>query len=143
MIICKTLKELKDLKNTVNIGFIPTMGALHIGHEALIKEAKKNNEQTWVSIFVNPLQFNDKKDFQVYPNKIEADLTIKENTHPISFVANIVINEGIGLASGYLQIDRSKYGIKYKSKSWFPDIGDRFINDTFELYFNLLSSEIK
>lgn len=78
MIICKTRIELKKTDRSVSLGFVPTMGALHIGHEALIQESKKNNEKTWVSVFVNPLQFNDKKDFDVYPKKIEADLEICE-----------------------------------------------------------------
>ena len=73
--------------------------------------------------------------------KITADLTIKEQTHPIEFVANIIYNNNVGLASGKIEIDRSKYNIKYKSKSWFPDIGDKFINDKFELFFNLLADK--
>ena len=71
--------------------------------------------------------------------KLIADLTIKENTHPIEFIANIIYNDNTGLASGKLEIDRSKYNVKYRSKSWYPDIGDRFINDNFELFFNLLA----
>jgi len=70
---------------------------------------------------------------------IIADLTIKDQTHPIDFVANIIIKDGIGLASGKIEINRAQYEIKYKSQSWYPDIGDRFINDIFELYFNLLA----
>ncbi len=69
--------------------------------------------------------------------KVIGDLTIKNQTHPIEFVANISFDNNIGLATGKIEIDRSKYGIKYKSISWFPDIGDRFINDIFELFFNL------
>ena len=71
--------------------------------------------------------------------KLIADLTIKENTHPIEFIANIIYNDNTGLASGKIEIDRSKYNVKYRSKSWYPDIGDRFINDNFELFFNLLA----
>tara|TARA_B100000614_G_C14206345_1_gene351989 strand:- start:58 stop:570 length:513 start_codon:yes stop_codon:yes gene_type:complete len=71
--------------------------------------------------------------------KLIADLTIKENTHPIEFIANIIYNNDTGLASGKIEIDRSKYNVKYRSKSWYPDIGDRFINDNFELFFNLLA----
>jgi len=74
---------------------------------------------------------------------INADLTIKDQTHPIDFSANIIIENGIGLASGSIEINRAKYEIKYKSKTWYPDIGDRFINDTFELYFTLLSIKSK
>ena len=72
---------------------------------------------------------------------VDADLSIKGQTQPIQFTANIIIKDGIGLASGKIEVDRAKYDIKYKSKSWFPDIGDKFINDIFELYFNLLSIE--
>ena len=72
---------------------------------------------------------------------ITADLTIKNKTHPIDFIANIIIKDGIGLASGKIDINRAQYGIKYKSQSWYPDIGDRFINDIFELYFNLLANK--
>jgi len=71
--------------------------------------------------------------------KINGDLTIKDQTHPIEFIANIMVEENMGLASGKIEIDRAKYNIKYKSKSWYPDIGDMFINDIFELYFNLLA----
>ena len=70
---------------------------------------------------------------------IKADLKIKNETHPIEFIANIQINKNAAIATGKIEIDRTKYGIKYKSKTWYPDIGDRFINDIFELYFNLVA----
>ena len=72
---------------------------------------------------------------------VAADLTIKDQTHPIDFIANIIIKDDIGLASGKIEINRAKYNIKYKSQSWYPDIGDRFINDIFELYFTLLATK--
>ena len=59
-----------------DIGFVPTMGALHDGHISLIKHSKKKSKKTIVSIFVNPKQFNKKKDFFTYPNKIKKDLDI-------------------------------------------------------------------
>ena len=70
---------------------------------------------------------------------ITANLTIKDQTHPVDFIANIKINKDAALAIGKIDIDRSKYNIKYKSKTWYPDLGDRFINDIFELYFNLIA----
>ena len=70
---------------------------------------------------------------------LQADLTIKGQTHPIEFFANIQINKDAAIATGKIEIDRSKYNIKYKSKTWYPDLGDRFINDIFELYFNLVA----
>ncbi|MEY4455376.1 MAG: hypothetical protein RIQ45_899 [Actinomycetota bacterium] len=54
-------------------GFVPTMGALHAGHAALISAARKRSNQVVVSIFVNPLQFNDPKDLEKYPRTSDHD----------------------------------------------------------------------
>ena len=66
----KVLNSIKQRK----INFIPTMGNLHEGHFELIRSAKKNGNINLVSIYINPLQFNDKKDFDNYPRSIDKDL---------------------------------------------------------------------
>ncbi len=75
-------KKSKDLQKYISIqkkegkkiGFAPTMGALHNGHLELIKKSNSENDFTVCSIFVNPTQFNDPKDFEKYPITIEADI---------------------------------------------------------------------
>ena len=56
----------KEIKNIDNISFVPTMGTLHKGHESLIKKSVRESRKTLVSIFVNPKQFENKKDFKNY-----------------------------------------------------------------------------
>jgi len=77
MEIIRKSKEINLLfKNIKRSGFVPTMGSLHKGHEFLIRKSKKNNKITVVSIFLNPKQFNNKKDLRKYPKKIADDIKI-------------------------------------------------------------------
>ena len=76
----KILRSKNDLKEAIcqikNLGFVPTMGSIHNGHISLIKKSKHKCSKTLVSIYVNPKQFNSKKDFSKYPKNITRDLNI-------------------------------------------------------------------
>jgi pantoate--beta-alanine ligase len=83
MEIAKTIEEVRSYIKAARskgkkIGFVPTMGALHIGHISLIKRAAKNCDYVVVSIFVNPTQFGPGEDFKKYPRPTDADLKICE-----------------------------------------------------------------
>ena len=86
----KIILNNRDLSKTLgpfnDIGFVPTMGGIHEGHISLIKRSIKSNKKTIVSIFVNPKQFNNVKDFNSYPANIKKDLTILKKIKKLDFV---------------------------------------------------------
>jgi len=64
--------------STASLGLVPTMGALHEGHMALISNSQRDNQQTVVSIFINPAQFDDPGDLERYPKSLQQDLAVLE-----------------------------------------------------------------
>ncbi len=85
MLIFTTKEALKNhlnpsYKKNKSIGFIPTMGALHIGHITLVKKSLSENSVTVVSIFVNPTQFNNSSDLENYPRTLKQDEALLQQT---------------------------------------------------------------
>lgn len=76
MFIFEDLNQWKQHRlalSSAHVGFVPTMGNLHLGHLSLIERAKRENDYTVVSLFINPTQFNNPEDFNYYPRTLEAD----------------------------------------------------------------------
>ncbi len=76
----------ESLRPFNDLGFVPTMGGIHKGHLSLINKSKKLCKKTIVSIFVNPKQFNNKKDLRSYPRNIKKDLKILKESKKVDFV---------------------------------------------------------
>jgi pantoate--beta-alanine ligase len=84
----KIFTKIKDIKAELaqaktpkkSIGFVPTMGALHLGHISLVEKARSENDVVVTSIFVNPTQFNNPVDLKKYPRTLEKDLEMLKST---------------------------------------------------------------
>lgn len=81
MELVNSIQELKrylaaEKQKNKQIGFVPTMGALHAGHLSLVKRCREENDVCIVSVFVNPTQFNDKHDLETYPRTLDKDCAL-------------------------------------------------------------------
>ena len=107
MLIFKIIPALKSHLNKIKndgkqIGFVPTMGALHEGHLSLVRKSIISDDCTVVSIFLNPTQFNNPRDLKTYPSDIERDIKLLESLN-----GNIILfnPNSMDLYSGNIKTD--------------------------------------
>ena len=83
MQVIHTVAEMQHIcrQESKTIGFVPTMGYLHAGHESLLAQSVQQNQVTVLSLFVNPTQFNQASDYEQYPIDFNRDLAIAEKHH--------------------------------------------------------------
>ncbi|MEK6615529.1 MAG: pantoate--beta-alanine ligase [Bacteroidota bacterium] len=124
------LTTIQDTKNYLiskrkkgeTIGFVPTMGALHSGHISLLERAKRENGISVSSIFVNPLQFNDKKDLEKYPRTLEQDIEkLKSAQCDILFAPTVKEM----YPKSTVPLHPSEGENREEAFSFFPPLGDR------------------
>lgn len=141
MIVCYLKSEVKNelkanIANKDIIGLVPTMGSLHKGHISLIKTAVENCNQVWVSIFINPTQFNNESDLKNYPKNIKKDISLIESVSKKIKVFCPEINEMYEKGLNYNQYNfngiDSKLEGKYR-KGHFNGVAT-IVSKLFELF---------
>ena len=141
MIVCYLKSEVKNelkanIANKDIIGLVPTMGSLHKGHLSLIKTAVENCNQVWVSIFINPTQFNNESDLKNYPKNIKKDISLIESVSKKIKVFCPEINEMYEKGLNYNQYNfngiDSKLEGKYR-KGHFNGVAT-IVSKLFELF---------
>ena len=132
----KLIKHIADLnkaiKNEKKLGFVPTMGCLHKGHESLIKISKQKCKKTIVSIFINPTQFNNKEDYKKYPKSLTKDLRVLKSLK----VDYVYLPD---VAQVYTDTEKAKISLKKSEKI----LCAKFRKGHFEGVLNILNRFVK
>jgi pantoate--beta-alanine ligase len=121
---------IKAIEFDKKLGFVPTMGSLHRGHKALIKTSQKNCKKTLVSIFINPTQFNNKKDYKTYPKNLKKDLSYLKKLK-VDYIYLPTIKQIYWKKNGKIRLNKSQNILCAKfRKGHFEgvlDVLDRFV----------------
>jgi pantoate--beta-alanine ligase len=124
------------IKTGKTLGYVPTMGALHQGHGALIKQSASENQVTVVSIFVNPTQFDNDSDLDKYPRTLENDVKLIQKIDPsiIIFAPNAVKIYDNNINSKSYSFDGLEFEMEGKHREGHFD----GVGTILELFFNLI-----
>ncbi|MFR5264831.1 pantoate--beta-alanine ligase [Clostridium sp.] len=121
MKVVNSIKEVREQvkewkKEGLTVGFVPTMGYLHEGHESLIKRAALENHRVVVSIFVNPTQFGPNEDLEAYPRDLDRDMKLCENAG-CSMIFHPGVEEMYGEGfSTFVEVENLTKGLCGKSR---------------------------
>ncbi len=125
MVVANTKEQIAEIilslrQNDNSIGFVPTMGALHKGHLSLITKALSENDVVFVSIFVNPTQFNNQEDLEQYPRTLERDvrlLSTVSKTKIFTYAPSVKDIYAENVSSNKFDFD----GLEYEMEGEFRD----------------------
>ncbi len=142
MKILKSITELnlclEKSKSQKKIGFIPTMGALHMGHVSLVEIAKRYSDIVICSIFVNPIQFDNKSDFKTYPATMEDDLSLLNE-----FGCDIVFSPSVSeiYPNGAVPNNYDFGGVEYEMEGAFREGHFDGVGTVVSRFFDLINPD--
>lgn len=125
--------SLKSVKKT--IGFVPTMGALHLGHLSLVEKSMASNSVTIVSIFVNPTQFNNSEDLRKYPRTLKRDVELLKSLGKECIVYAPTVDDvyGSDVTSEHFEFDGLEYEMEGKFREGHFDGVGTIVKRLFEI----------
>ena len=125
----------KEKKTDKQIGFVPTMGALHKGHLSLLKESQKENDISVVSVFINPTQFDKKEDLIKYPKTLDKDLAfLRAENCDIVFIPSVKEIYENNITSRSFEFD----GLEHEMEGKFRDGHFNGVATVISLFFEII-----